>query len=69
MRLTAYKDSLEEALKLPVDLIKFNTYFSSMYSPRHIAMDYIISKARIDDGLLHCEFVKLHEFYNKIKNA
>ena len=67
MRLTAYKDSLEETKKLPVDLVRFNTYFSCMYSPRHTAMDHIMKKARFDDGLLHCEFVELHGFYNIIR--
>ena len=61
MRLSAYKKALEEANKLPDEIPTLKAYFNKSYSPREIAMNYVLTMARRDDdALFDGEFVELY---------
>ena len=62
MRLRAYKDLIDEAIKLPNKIIS-KSYLEFNHDPKATAVFAIMKKARLDVGaLFDCEFVELHEY-------
>ncbi len=61
MRLAAYKNLIDEVLKLPTDIN--NTYLGFAYNPREATVFAVMKQARLDvDALFDGEFVELHEY-------
>jgi hypothetical protein len=63
MRLSAYKEAMDEAFKLPKELSKLSEYFNDKYSPRNNAVNHIMMKARLDlDKLFLHELTELDDY-------
>lgn len=58
MRLTAYKKTLDEIVKLPLTIPELKEYFKDIYNPRQEAVYYLLRRARYDNGLTHGEFIE-----------
>jgi len=62
MRLSAYKESINEARILPVRISKLSSYFQSGYSPRLAAIQHILDMARADSCLSSGKFAELYTY-------
>ena len=62
MRLSAYKQSIDEAKTLPRNIPKLSSYFEHRYSPQLVTMHYILDMARKDSHLFNGEFVELYKY-------
>lgn len=65
MRLTRYKNVLEEAKELPTSMSQ-SVHVVAYYDPQRRYVQFILQLARMDEKLFHSEFVELYELSQQL---